>query len=74
MMGCLYSWATKEYILWNMTIGQVFMYVNRGIEFKYPKPTDKNRDYEEVAAARDELREMFPELRERYGDIDGDAR
>ena len=37
-MGVLYAWATKEYLLEHMTFGQIVMYYNDGMEFKYPKP------------------------------------
>lgn len=33
-MALLYSWATKEYLLWNMTIGQIILYHNKGLEIK----------------------------------------
>ena len=72
-MGLLYAWATPEYLLWHMTIGQVIMLHNRGIELKYPKPGGQH-DYSDYAAARDDLHEKFPELRAQYGDIDGDTR
>ena len=52
-----------------MTIGQIVMYQNLGMELKYPRPdTDpgstKNMTAEEVRAKRDELRKQ-------YGAIDG---
>lgn len=31
----MYPWATKEYLLWEMTIGQIILYHNRGIDIKY---------------------------------------
>lgn len=73
-MGLLYAWATPEHLLWNMTIGQVIMLHNRGVEIKYPKPNKPGeRSYEELAEAREDIRRMFPELRDKYGDVDGDA-
>ena len=30
----MYPWATKEYLLWNMTIGQIILYHNKGNEIK----------------------------------------
>jgi hypothetical protein len=42
-MALLYSWATKEYLLWNMTIGQLIMYHNIGIELKYPTPKETKK-------------------------------
>ena len=37
-MGVLYAWATKEYLLERMSFGQIVMYLNEGLRFKYPKP------------------------------------
>ncbi len=37
-MGILYGWATKEYLLERMSFGQIIMYLNEGLRFKYPKP------------------------------------
>ena len=42
-MALLYSWATKEYCLWSMTIGQLIMYHNIGIELKYPTPKEEGK-------------------------------
>jgi len=80
-MGLMYAWATPEYILWNMTIGQVFLLHNRGIEIKYPDPKGKKGgsglSYEELASAREEMRAtgLLDDLEHKYGDVtDGDAR
>lgn len=71
-MALLYPWATKEYLLWHMTIGQLVMYHNLGIELRYGKRdgngaprTVKDMSYEEVRARREELRRQ-------YGEIGGD--
>jgi hypothetical protein len=34
-MGLMYSWATKEYLLWEMSIDQIVLYLNKGIEIQY---------------------------------------
>ena len=62
-MALLYPWATKDYLLWNMSIGQIIMYYNMGMEAKYPDPdSDKNKlknmSYDEVKAIRDEMRNL----------------
>ena len=36
-MALLYPWATKEYLLWNMTIGQIVMYHNKAMDIKNGK-------------------------------------
>ncbi len=66
-MGIMYSWATKEYLLEQMTFGQIVMYLNHGIEIKYPKPEKKpgepekltDKSSEELTAYRDKLREQY---------------
>lgn len=37
-MALLYPWATKEYLLWEMSLGQIILYHNLGIEMRYGKP------------------------------------
>lgn len=83
-MALLYPWATKEYLLWEMTIGQVVMYHNIGLDLKYGGASSSNgrslkdATYDQAKAARDEARrqlavsESDPKaaLREKYGDID----
>jgi len=41
-MALLYPWATKEYLLWNMTIGQIVMYHNKGMDMKNGKSGKPN--------------------------------
>ena len=36
-MALLYPWATKEYLLWKMTIGQIVMYHNKAMDIKNGK-------------------------------------
>lgn len=82
MMGLLYPWATKEYLLWNMTLGQIILYHNTGIELKYGKEKDEPEATGLADMTADELREfrdsVMPkenpdatreQLREKYGDI-----
>ena len=62
-MALLYPWATKEYLLWEMTLGQIIMYFNLGMDIKYPKDPNekgslKNMSHKDLAKLRDELREL----------------
>lgn len=79
-MALMYPWATKDYLLWDMSIGQIIMYHNMGTELKYGTGKksggllDKGED--ELRAMRDDVRDRFEaearraELRAKYGDID----
>ena len=83
MMAFLYPWATKEYLLWNMTIGQIIMYHNRGIELHWPGSTTNstagltNKSASELRKIRDEVLKQAnmplppsrEELKQKYGDI-----
>ena len=57
----MYPWATKEYLLWHMSLGQIIMYFNLGAEAKNPTP-DKgkasNMSYNQLKAIRDGLRAL----------------
>jgi hypothetical protein len=69
-MALMYPWATKEYLLWEMTIGQIVMYHNLGIEMKYGKQDDPDApakkpsemSYDELKAVRDQLRAQYGEI------------
>lgn len=63
----MYPWATKEYLLWEMSLGQIIMYYNIGFDQMNPKKDNGedllvNKSHEELAAIRDELKAQ-------YGDI-----
>ena len=70
-MGILYAWATKEYLLERMSFGQIVMYLNEGLRFKYPKPKTGGTSgstgslvgasAEEIVARRDALRKKYIE-------------
>mgnify|MGYP007068768556 FL=1 len=62
-MALLYPWATTAYLLNEMSIGQIIMYYNLGMETKYPTPDStesklSNMSYEQLKALRDEMREQ----------------
>jgi len=71
-MGCLYAWASKEYLLEHMSFGQIILYLNEGLRFKYPKPKPQNAG-SLVGAPADEIRRKRDQLRAQYGAIDGSA-
>ena len=63
-MGLMYAWATPEYLLWKMTIGQIIMYHNLGVELKYGKPDSAptkiaDMSPDEARAERDRLRKLY---------------
>jgi len=64
-MALLYPWATKEYLLWEMSLGQIILYHNVGLELRYGKPgkdgkrTLRGRSYAELKAIREEARKQL---------------
>lgn len=83
-MALLFPWATKEYLLWEMSIGQIVLYHNLGVEMKYGKGgsggkrTLRGASPAEVRRARAEARRQLgvgegddvkAKLREKYGDV-----
>ena len=68
-MALLYPWATKEYLLWEMSLGQVIMYHNLGMELKYGKHEKKTKKAADMSY--DELKSIKAELARLYGDIGG---
>jgi hypothetical protein len=69
-MALLYPWATKDYLLWEMSLAQIILYHNIGFELKYPKP-EKNQ-YDARNLSPEELKKVRDELRNQYGEIGGD--
>jgi len=69
-MGILYGWATKEYLLECMSFGQIIMYLNEGLRFKYPKPTKANGSTGAsgslIGATADEIEQRRDELHRKY--------
>jgi hypothetical protein len=66
-MGLMYAWATKEYLLWEMTIGQIIMYHNKGIEIKYGKEEKKSNSLADKSES--ELRKIVEDYKKQYGDV-----
>ncbi len=63
----MYPWATREYILWCMSLGMLVFYYNEGINQKYPKPEKEtkslaNMSPEQVSKIREEIRELYGEV------------
>ena len=64
MMGILYGWK-KEYLLENMSFGQIVMYLNYGAEFKWGKQGEgkpraaKDKSAKELKAEREKLRNQY---------------
>ena len=66
-MGIMYGWK-KEYLLQEMSFGQIVMYLNEGLRFKYPQPKQPKSDGASlVGAPADEIRARRDKLREQYG-------
>jgi len=64
-MALLYPWATKEYMLHKMSLGQAVMYFNLGMEQKFGKDENESRkeglagkSYDEIAAMREEMKAL----------------
>lgn len=68
-MALLYPWATKEYLLWNMSLAQVILYHNIGIEQKYGK---QDKPTKAADMSHEQLKKIRDEMRNTYGDIGGD--
>jgi hypothetical protein len=76
-MALLFPWATKEYLLWEMSIGQIIMYHNIGIEIKYPDPENKSNlsktDIKSLKDINEQMRKENEEkelMRIKYGAIE----
>ena len=78
-MGMMYAWATKEYLFWEMTIGQILLYFNKGMEIKYPSTEKDDRvmaNVDELKKIRDEMKaqevtqKTHDELKAQYGAIE----
>jgi hypothetical protein len=68
-MALLFPWATKEYLLWEMTIGQIFLYYQYATDIKCGKESKTEptpNDISELKKIRDQMRE---DAKKKYGDI-----
>jgi hypothetical protein len=65
-MGMLYAWATKEYLLWNMTIGQIFLYYQNAKDIKSGKTTKSEISKSDI----EELKKIRESMKQQYGDIE----
>lgn len=68
-MGMLYAWATKEYLLWEMTIGQIFMYYQNAIDIKMGKESKSELTPENISELKKIREQMREEAKRKYGDI-----
>ena len=81
-MALLFPWATKEYLLWNMTIGQIVMYYNKAMDIKNGKGGKSkfaNKSASELKKIRDDIlagvseaekeTRQAEEMRQKYGSI-----
>jgi hypothetical protein len=63
-MALMYPWATKEYLLWKMSLGQIVLYHNIGSDLKNGIGSNGKhksmvgKTYAEVKKKRDELIEQ----------------
>jgi len=78
-MALIFPWATKEYLLWEMTIGQIIMYHNKAMDIKNgkkPASVLASKSADELRSMRDQImndaaaaeKEL---MRQKYGAIDG---
>lgn len=82
-MALMYPWATKEYLLWKMSLGQIIMYFNLGFDELYGKKEGSESDsfsgksHDELKKIREEMiaEGLIVEpnkeaLKEKYGNIE----
>ena len=76
-MALLFPWATKEYLLWKMTLGQILFYHNKAISIKNGKqengPSLLDKTFDELKAIKEEAIKQAEidkaEMKRKYGDI-----
>lgn len=67
-MALMYPWATKEYLLWEMTIGQIILYHNEGLAMRGIKTENKSpQGFADMS--EDEVRKIRDDYKAQYGDI-----
>jgi hypothetical protein len=62
-MALLFPWATKEYLLWEMSLAQIILYHNIGIELSYPKPEEDDEKPSIARMAADEVKKLRDEAK-----------
>ena len=62
-MALMFPWATKEYLLWEMTIGQIVMYHNLGIEISNPTPPPTDGSKPSAFSSADDVKKKREELK-----------
>lgn len=60
-MALLFPWATKEYLLWEMTIGQIIFYINKAYDVKENKK-ESDWDEESIKAFKEDMRRQYGEI------------
>jgi len=68
-MALMYPWATREYCLWEMSIGQLLYYHNEGIRQKYPSQKSESESKSIADNGREGVLKKREELRALFGDI-----
>lgn len=77
-MALMYPWATREYVLYKMSIGLLVMYLNLGAKYKKIEaglPVDKEYDYDDLSEKKKEMKKLgliddeVKILEGMYGDI-----
>jgi len=70
-MALLFPWATREYLLWKMSLGQLVYYHNEAIAQKTPTkrtaagksiPSLAEKSHSELVKLRDEMRQLYGEI------------
>jgi hypothetical protein len=69
-MSLMFPWATPEYMLWKMSIGQLIYYHNEAIAQKYPPAKKAGQQIQSLAdKPHSELVKIREELRKQYGEV-----
>jgi len=65
----MYPWATKEYLLWGMSLSQIILYHSVGHELKFGKQESKPITAKDMS--HEKLKQIRDDLRKQYGEIGG---
>jgi len=71
-MALLYPWATREYLLWEMSLSQIIYYHNVGLEMKYGKRGEEIPEGGKpgLSYRTKDVRKQIEEAKRLYGDIE----